>query len=76
MDVDNLLTLHEQHTLFLALLKEVKEINEKQTILITNIQEQQKILQSQQRNLAGLHSYFQLLTTEYSGKPALRCYTH
>ena len=73
MDSDNTLTLREQHTLFLALLREVKEINEKQTTLITIIHDQQKILQSQQRYLQELHSCFQQLTTEYHGKPALRC---
>jgi hypothetical protein len=72
--MDNTLTLHEQHTLFLALLKEVQEINEKQTILIRIVQEQQTILQSQQRYLGALHSHFQSLTTEHFGQPAVRCH--
>jgi D-ribose pyranose/furanose isomerase RbsD len=73
MDLDNTLTLHEQHTLFLELLREVKEINEKQTTLITILQEQQKILQSQQRYLVDSHSSFQSLTTNSKGGvPALR----
>jgi hypothetical protein len=54
--MDNLLTTHEQQLLFINLLREIKEINEKNTILITIIQEQNNILQSQQRHLQALNS--------------------
>ena len=54
--MDNLLTTYEQQLLFINLLREIKEINEKNTILITIIQEQNNILQSQQRHLQELNS--------------------
>lgn len=57
--MDNLLTTHEQQLLFINLLREIKEINEKNTILITIIQEQNNILQSQQRHMQALNSSIQ-----------------
>jgi len=65
--MDNLLTTHEQQLLFINLLREIKEINEKNTILITIIQEQNNILQSQQRHIQALNSSIQVCirTDEY-----------
>lgn len=72
MNLENTLTLVEQHTLFLALLKEVKEINEKQTTLITILHDQQKILQSQQRYIKELFSTVGSVITDNRGMPSLR----
>ena len=72
MDLGDTLTLAEQHTLFLALLREVKEINEKQTTLITIVQDQQTILQRQQRYIEALFSTVTSLVTDARCGPALR----
>ena len=72
MDLGDTLTLAEQHTLFLALLREVKEINEKQTTLITIVQDQQTILQRQQRYIEALFSTVTSLVTAARCGPALR----